>query len=66
MEKLLLRVEEAADQLGVGRTLLYAKVLSGEIESVKVNRARRIPVSSLAAYVEKLREEAPSELSGSR
>ena len=51
-------VEEVADRVGSGRTLAYQKVLSGEIESVKVGRARRVPVAAVQAYVERLREDA--------
>ena len=56
--KLLLRVDEVADRLGLGRTLVYGMVLEGKIESVKIGRARRVPVAAVEAYVKRLREDA--------
>lgn len=52
--KLLLTVEEAAEQLGIGRTLAYALVKDGEIESVRIGRLRRIPVAALGRYLDRL------------
>lgn len=52
----LLKVEEAARRLGIGRTTLYALISSGEIESVPVGRLRRVPVESLHDYVTRLRQ----------
>lgn len=52
---LLLRVEEAARCLGIARTLMYELVGSGQVQSVRVGRLRRIPVASLHAYVDELR-----------
>lgn len=49
--KLLLTVEEAAQQLGIGRTLMYSLVSTGEIHSITLGRLRRIPAEALAAYV---------------
>ena len=34
--RLLLTVEEAAEQLGIGRTLMYALVKQGAVESVQI------------------------------
>jgi len=53
--RLLLTVEQAAEQLGVGRTLMYALVRAGEVESVTIGRLRRIPAEALNAYVAALR-----------
>lgn len=52
---LLLTVEQAADQLGIGRTLAYALVKSGEVESVQIGRLRRIPAAALPAFLDRLR-----------
>ena len=52
--KLLLTVEEAAQILSVGRTLLYDLVMRGKVGSVKIGNARRIPVIALQAYIESL------------
>lgn len=51
----LLRVEEAADRLGIARTMMFKLVREGEVESVLVGRLRRIPVVCLDEYVERLR-----------
>lgn len=52
---LLLRIEEAATRLGIARTLMYHLVRTGEVESVRGGRLRRIPVACLEEYVEELR-----------
>lgn len=53
--RLVLTVEEAADRLGIGRTLMYALVMAGEVESVRIGRLRRIPTDALDTYVLRLR-----------
>lgn len=55
---LLLTPERAADRLEVGRTKIYELMKSGQIESVKVDRCRRIPAAALEEYVARLRDEA--------
>lgn len=57
-ERLLLRVEEAAERLGIGRTLMYELVSRGDVESVPVGRLRRIPAECLDEYVARLRDTA--------
>ena len=52
--RLLLTVEEAAEMLGIGRTLAYALVSAGELPSVTLGRLRRIPTASLRTWVEDL------------
>jgi excisionase family DNA binding protein len=52
---LLLTVEEAAEQLGIGRTLMYALVKRGAVESVQIGRLRRIPADALPRYLAQLR-----------
>lgn len=53
--RLLLTVEEAAKQLGIGRTPMYALVKDGAVESVHIGRLRRIPADALPRYLEQLR-----------
>jgi excisionase family DNA binding protein len=53
--QLLLKVEEAAIRLGLGRTIVWGLVSTGELESVTIGRSRRVPVEALDAYVERLR-----------
>jgi excisionase family DNA binding protein len=52
---LVLTVEEAADRLGVGRTLMYALVSSGAVESVRIGRLRRVPADALVTFLDELR-----------
>jgi excisionase family DNA binding protein len=56
MVKLLLTPDEAAEALAIGRTLLYRLAMSREIASIKVGGARRFPLRSLEAYIERLSE----------
>lgn len=53
-DRVLLTVEEAAEQLGVGRTKTYELVKHGEIESVQIGRLRRVPVSAIKDYAARL------------
>ena len=53
---LVLTVEEAADRLRIKRTLMYALIAAGEVESVRIGRLRRVPIDALADYVKRLRE----------
>ena len=52
--KLMYRVPEAVEASGLSRTRLYELISSGEIQSVKVGRARLIPLRSLEQYVDRL------------
>ena len=47
--RLVLTVEEAAECLGIGRTLMYALITAGEVESVRIGRLRRVPADALDA-----------------
>ena len=58
--RLVLTVEEAAERLGIGRTLMYALVKSGDVESIAIGRLRRIPLDALDDFVEQLRHVLPS------
>ncbi len=53
--RLVLTIEEAAERLGIGRTLMYALVSAGEVESVRIGRLRRVPTDALESYVATLR-----------
>ncbi len=54
-QPLVLTVEEAAQRLGVGRTVMYALVSSGAVESVQIGRLRRIPSDALITFLDELR-----------
>jgi len=51
---LLYTPEDAAAKLATGRTTIYALIASGELESVKIGRSRRIPADALETYVGRL------------
>ncbi|HLX87176.1 MAG TPA: helix-turn-helix domain-containing protein [Acidimicrobiales bacterium] len=53
-EKVLLTAEEAGELLSLGRTKVYELMADGVLESVRVGRARRVPVGALARFVETL------------
>jgi excisionase family DNA binding protein len=55
---LLVRPEDAARVLGVGRTKVYELMRSGALRSVRVGGLRRIPVAALNEFVTRLEEEA--------
>jgi excisionase family DNA binding protein len=52
---LLLTPERAAERLDLGRTKVFELIASGELESVRIGRARRIPADAVASYVARLR-----------
>lgn len=56
--RLLLTVEEAADRLGIGRSLMYELIGSHEIASIRVGRLRRVPLEALTDYVAALRHQS--------
>jgi excisionase family DNA binding protein len=57
MDKLLLRPEEAAEVLSIGRSRLYELLGRGELASVRIGTSRRVPAQELVRYVERLCEE---------
>jgi excisionase family DNA binding protein len=60
-DQLLVTPEEAARRLSVGRTTIYELMASGELQSVNIGRCRRVPVSSLSSFVNKLIGDATVE-----
>lgn len=48
-------VPEAAARMSLGKRTVWRMVASGEIESVKRGRSRRIPRQAVADYIKKLR-----------
>ncbi|SDP78407.1 DNA binding domain-containing protein, excisionase family [Actinopolyspora xinjiangensis] len=53
----LLTVEQAAHRLAIGRTHMFQLLRTGEVTSVRIGRARRIPTEALDAYVDRLTAE---------
>lgn len=54
VDRLLFRVEEVAEVLGLGLTTVKGLIASGELRSVKIGAARRVSATALAAYVAQL------------
>jgi len=53
--RLLYSVTEAASLLGVGRTYMFRLIATGEIESIKVGKLRKIPRDALGQYIDRQR-----------
>ncbi len=64
--RVLLTVEEAAERLAVGRTTVYRLIRSGELDSVRVGRLRRVHVEAIDAYAAQLAAEARNRDTGGR
>lgn len=58
LSRRLLTVEEAAETLGMGRTAVFEQLRLGRLKSVKVGRARRIPLDYLNDFIDLLKTEA--------
>jgi excisionase family DNA binding protein len=54
MDALLIKVPEAAAQLGISRAKLYELIATGAPPSVKLDGCRRIRTEDLRAYVDAL------------
>ena len=54
--KVLLTVEEAAEAMSLGRTMMYQLVRGRQILSIKVGRTRRIPTAALHEFVKRMSE----------
>jgi DNA binding domain, excisionase family len=50
--------EAAAHELSISRAQIYKLMKSGEIDSVKIARSRRVPATALDDYEGKLRAQA--------
>lgn len=59
-ERLLLTVEEAAERLGIGKTLTWELVWDGVLPSIRLGRCVRIPLRALEEWI------AQSALGGRR
>jgi excisionase family DNA binding protein len=55
--RVLLTVEDAASQLSIGRTRMYALLKAGDIASVRIGPLRRVPTTALTTYVQRLMTE---------
>ena len=57
MEALLLKPEEVAECLNIGRSKVYELMRAGALDSVRIGARRRVSRSALDAYIEHLREQ---------
>ena len=57
MEKWLLKPAEAAEVLGIGRSLIYELIARGEIPSIRLGRCLRVPAESLKQWLREREEE---------
>ena len=65
VEKLLLKPEEAAEVLSIGRSKVYELMGSGELVSVRIGASRRIPADALFEFVDQLqRYSVPVQTTG--
>lgn len=53
----LLSPAEAAHVLNVGRSTVFVLMSTGELECVHVGRLRRIPLDSIQAFIQRLRDQ---------
>lgn len=62
VDKLLLTPEEAAGALSIGRSKVYELISDGRLPSVRIDASRRVPISALVEFVERLqgRHESPT------
>src|SRR5262245_49165088 len=61
MEKLLLKVTEAAELTGLGRSKAYELVAAGTWPSISIGRSVRVPLVGLREWVERQQAQAANE-----
>jgi len=66
VDKLLLKPEEAAELLSIGRSKIYELIGTGELASVRIGTSRRIPADALAEFVRELRSPVASPVGTGR
>jgi excisionase family DNA binding protein len=52
-DRLMVRIPEAADRLGLSRSTVYELIAAGELKVVRYGRAVRVPVTELTGWVER-------------
>ncbi len=63
--QILYSAEEAASLLGIGRTFMFHLIATGEIDSLKIGRLRKIPRDAIDGYVDHLRARQGGTANGS-
>jgi len=59
MEPLLIRAEEAARLLGLGRSKVFQMIAAGELPVVRLGRSVRVPKAELVRWIESRTARAP-------
>jgi excisionase family DNA binding protein len=60
--KQLLTVLEVAECLSLSRAFTYQLINSGQLESIRIGRARRVPAEAVAEFVARLRQQQGEKL----
>ena len=60
-EEILITVSEAARRLGLGRSMTYRFIQTGNLPSLKIGGARRILVADLHEFVQHLKEQSTDD-----
>lgn len=58
-------VEQVARKLNLSKATVWRRIYSGDLESVKDGRSRRVPPAAVAAYIQGLRNPAAVEKAAS-
>ena len=61
LSRRLLKFDEAAEALGIGRTSVYELTRRGELPVVRIGRSARIPAAALDEWVARQAEVAENE-----
>lgn len=61
MESILLRVEEVAELLGLGRTKVTEMLAAGDLPTVRIGRCVRVPRTELERWVQNQVTRAPGQ-----
>jgi len=64
VDKLLLKPEEAAEVLSIGRSKVYELIGTGELASVRIGASRRIPADALVEFVGRIQGAAADSGAG--
>ena len=54
MERVLLTAEEVAEALHIGRCTVYDLIRTGQLQSFKIGKLRRIPVDAVHDYARRM------------
>jgi excisionase family DNA binding protein len=58
MERVLLTAEEVAEALHIGRCTVYDLIRTGQLQSFKIGKLRRIPVDAVHDYTRRMLDDS--------